>query len=162
MRPLRYLYVLALVVWLGGLATAALVVAPTTFAVLQQWNASTGRMLAGQVFGAVLDRMTVIAYAATGIMFLVLTIQRVLGPRPKHYGVRVGLLALVFALTFYTGRYITPRIDTLQSEVGAPMIDLPATDARRIEFDQLHSLSTTLLSATMVAGLVLAGWETRE
>ena len=54
MRPLRYLYVLALVLWLGGMAVAGFVVAPTTFGVLEAWDPSAGRVLAGQVFGAVL------------------------------------------------------------------------------------------------------------
>ena len=61
MRPLRYLYVLALVLWLGGMAIAGLVVAPTTFGVLEAWNPSTGRVLAGEVFGAVLGRVHLIA-----------------------------------------------------------------------------------------------------
>ena len=46
--------VLALVLWLGGMTIAGFVVAPTTFGVLEAWNPSTGRVLAGQVFGAVL------------------------------------------------------------------------------------------------------------
>ena len=57
MRALRYVYVLALVMWLGGMAIAGLVVAPTTFGVLEAWNPSTGRVLAGEVFGAVLRRL---------------------------------------------------------------------------------------------------------
>ena len=91
MRSLRYLYVLALVMWLGGMAIAGLVVAPMTFGVLEAWNPSTGRVLAGDVFGAVLARMNLVAYVAAGVMFLVLTVQRVLGPRPSSYGIRVGL-----------------------------------------------------------------------
>jgi hypothetical protein len=31
-----------------------------------------------------------------------------------------------------------------------------------MEFDRLHTLSTTLVMATLVGGLVLIGWETRE
>ena len=58
MRPLRYLYILALVLWLGGMAIAGLVVAPVTFGVLEAWNPTMGRVLAGQVFGAVLARST--------------------------------------------------------------------------------------------------------
>jgi hypothetical protein len=42
------------------------------------------------------------------------------------------------------------------------MNQLPAEDSRRVEFDQLHSLSTTLVTATLLGGLVLLAWETRE
>ena len=162
MRPLRYLYVLALVLWLGGMATAAFVVAPTIIGVLQAWNPTTGRMLAGQVFGDVLDRLYLIGYVAAGVMFVVLTLQRILGPRPKSYGIRIAVIAVMVALTIYVGRFVAPRIDALQAAVNAPMSGLPPDDARRVEFDGLHSLSTMLLTAAMAGGLVLLGWESRE
>jgi uncharacterized membrane protein len=162
MRFLRYLYVLALVVWLGGMTIAGLVVAPVTFAVLEAWNPSTGRVLAGDVFGAVLARLSVIGYAAGGIMFVVLTLQRLLGPRPRSYGIRVGLLFAMLVFTLYADRVAAPRIDELQAEVNGPMNQLPASDARRVEFDRLHSLSTSLTIAAMLGGLFLVGWETRE
>src|SRR5215207_5345000 len=158
MRPLRYLYVLALVMWLGGMSIAGLVVAPTTFGVLEAWNPTTGRVLAGQVFGAILARMHLIAYVAGAAMVIVLTVQRLLGPRPRSYGIRVGLLGLMLALTVYSGVLIAPRIDQLQAQVAGPMNTLTATDPRRVEFDHLHGLSTTLVMATLVGGLVLMGW----
>jgi uncharacterized membrane protein len=36
---LRYLYVVALVLWVGGLVVAGALVAPSVFGVLQAWNA---------------------------------------------------------------------------------------------------------------------------
>jgi hypothetical protein len=162
MRFLRYLYVLALVVWLGGMTIAGLVVAPVTFGVLEAWNPSTGRVLAGDVFGAVLARLSIIGYVAGSMMFVVLTVMRLLGPRPRAYGIRVALIFAMLALTFYADRIAAPRIDELQSQVSGPMNQLPAADARRVEFDRLHGLSTSLTMAAMLAGLVLVGWETRE
>lgn len=162
MRSLRYLYVLALVLWLGGMSVAGLVVAPTTFGVLEAWNPSTGRVLAGSVFGAVLARMTTIAYIAGAVMIVVLTVQRLLGPRPRAYGIRAGLIGTMLALTMYSGLVAAPRIDELQRQVSGPMHTLADDDPRRTEFDHLHRLSTALVTATLVGGLVLLGWETRE
>ena len=162
MRPLRYLYALALVVWLGGMVVAGFVVAPTTFSVLEGWDAATGRVLAGQVFGAVLRRVHLIGYGAAIVMLLALTLQRVLGPGPKHYGIRVGLLAVMLGLMLYSGMALTPRIDRIQADVTGPMNRLPTDDARRLEFDRLHRLSTILVTATIAGGLVLLAWETRE
>src|SRR5262245_34702318 len=85
MRAVRYLYVLALVIWLGGMTVAGLIVAPVTFRVLEAWNPTTGRVLAGDVFGAVLSRITLVAYGAALLMFLALTLQRLVGPRPRSY-----------------------------------------------------------------------------
>ena len=162
MRPLRYLYVLSLVAWLGGMTVAGLVVAPATFGVLEAWDPSTGRVLAGQVFGAVLQRIYLIGSVAAVVMFVVLTILRMLGPRPMHYGIRVGLLGLMLALTLYSGKVLAHRIDQLQAQVTGPMNLLPVDDPRRVEFDRLHGLSATLMLVTMAGGLVLLAWETRE
>jgi hypothetical protein len=162
MRAVRYLYVLALALWLGGMALAGLVVAPTIFSVLQAWNASTGRVLAGDLFGAILGRLYMMGGAAGILMLAALTLQRVLGPRPKAYGIRAGVIAVMFALTVYAGIIIQPRIQALQLEVGGPMIELGTDDLRRTEFDRLHSLSTTLMSLSMLGGLALLAWETRE
>ena len=162
MSFLRYLYVLALVMWLGGMSIAGLVVAPVTFGVLEAWNPSTGRVLAGDVFGAVLARMSVVGYIAGAVMFLVLTVMRLLGPRPRSYGIRVALIFAMLGFTVYADRVAAPRIDSLQAQVSGPMNQLPATDARRIEFDWLHSLSTSLITAAMLGGFALVAWETRE
>jgi hypothetical protein len=162
MRSLRYLYVLALVLWLGGMTIAGLVVAPVTFGVLEAWNPSTGRVLAGNVFGAVLARLSLIAYAAAGVMFVVLTVQRLLGPRPRSYGIRVGIIVLMLGATMYADMVAASRIDELQSQVSGPMNQLAAGDARRVEFDRLHGLSTALITMAIGGGLVLLGWETRE
>ena len=162
MRPLRYLYILALVVWVGGMSIAGLVVAPVTFGVLQAWDSNTGRLLAGEVFGAVLARLTLIGYVAGVVMFLVLTVQRLLGPRPTSYGLRVGLIALMLAVTAYSGMVAAPRIDELQQQVSRPMNQIAADDPRRLEFDGLHGLSTILMMVSIVGGLALLGWETRE
>ena len=63
---------------------------------------------------------------------IVLTVQRLLGPRPRSYGIRVGLLGLMLVLTVYSGMIVAPRIDTLQKDVAGPMTALAADDARRV------------------------------
>jgi hypothetical protein len=162
MRILRYVYVLALVLWLGGMTTAGLVVAPATFSVLEHWDPIAGRRLAGDVFAAVLARLHLVALAAGSAMLVVLTVLRVLGPRPHAYGIRMGIIATMLALTVYSAFVASPRIEQLQDQVDGSMAEVPENDPRRVEFDRLHRLSTTLAAATIVGGLVLLGWETRE
>jgi uncharacterized membrane protein len=162
MLALRYLYVLALVIWLGGMVLAGMVVAPAAFGVLEAWNPAEGRVLAGQVFGRVLDRLYLIAYVAGGLMFITLTVQRIMGPRPKAYGIRVGILAVMIGVNAYLATIISPRIDTLQLQVRGPMNRLAIDDPRRIEFERLHGLSAPLMGVAIVGGLALIGWETRE
>ena len=159
---LRYLYVVALVVWVGGLVVGGAVVAPSVFGVLQAWNASEGRVLAGQVFGDVLMRLTWLSYAMAAVMFVTLTLHRLLGARPVKYGVRVGIMGIMLAMMLATGYRLIPQITAIQAQVSGPVSALAATDPRRVEFDRLHGLSNILFSITAVGGLALCFWEARE
>ncbi len=162
MIVLRYLYVVALVLWVGGLVMAGALVAPTVFGVLQAWNAIEGRALAGQVFGEVLLRLTWLSYAMAAVMFVTLTLHRLLGARPLRYGVRVGIMGVMLAMMLATGLYVIPQVNTIQAEVKGPVADLPVTDPRRVEFDRLHGFSNILFSITAIGGLALCWWEARE
>jgi hypothetical protein len=162
MPLLRYAYVLALAVWLGGIAIAGLVVAPAVFAVLEAWNPEDGRVLAGLVFGDVLHRLHPVFYGAAGVMIASLTVQRLIGPRPVAYGIRAAIIAFMLGLALASGFGISPRVEALQREVKGPMAALPESDPRRTRFYELHGWSNLLLSATAVGALVLAYWETRE
>jgi hypothetical protein len=159
---LRYLYVVALVLWVGGLITAGALVAPSVFGVLQAWNESEGRVLAGQVFGEVLLRLTWLSYAMGGIMFITLTLHRLLGARPVKYGIRVGIMALMLLMMMITGFVLIPQVDGLQTQVSGPMAALPDSDPRRMEFNRLHGISNILFSITAIGGLALCWWEARE
>ncbi len=159
---LRYLYVVALVLWVGGLIVAGALVAPSVFGVLQTWNEAQGRVLAGQVFGEILLRLTWLSYAAGAVMFITLTLHRLLGARPLQYGVRVGIMGVMLLMTFATGFYIIPRVNAIQAEVKGPVSALSETDSRRVEFNRLHGMSNILFSITAIGGLALCFWESRE
>lgn len=162
MVVLRYLYVVALVLWVGGLVVAGAIVAPSVFGVLEAWNAAEGRVLAGRVFGEVLLRLTWLSYVMGGVMFITLTLHRLLGARPLRYGVRVGIMTVMLVLMMVTGFYLIPGVSAIQSQVQGPVALLPDADPRRLEFNRLHGLSNILVSITAIAGLVLCWWETRE
>jgi hypothetical protein len=159
---LRYLYVVALVLWVGGLVAAGALVAPSVFGVLQAWNASEGRVLAGQVFGDVLIRVTWLSYAMGAIMFVTLTLHRLLGARPVKYGVRVGIMAMMVLLMLATGFWLIPQVNAIQAQVTGPVSALAATDPLRVQFDRLHGISNILYSITALGGLALCFWEARE
>ena len=159
---LRYLYVVALVVWVGGLIVAGAIVAPSVFGVLQAWNSSEGRVLAGQVFGAVLLRLTWLSYAMGVLMFLALTLHRLLGARPLKYGIRVGIMAAMLLMMFAMGSYIIPEINAIQSHITGPVSSLPAADPQRLQFEKLHGYSNILFSITAIGWLALCWWEARE
>jgi uncharacterized membrane protein len=159
---LRYLYVVALVVWVGGLIVAGALVAPSVFGVLQTWNEVQGRVLAGQVFGEILLRLTWLSYLMGAVMFVTLTLHRLLGARPPRYGVRVGIMGVMLLMMLATGFWAIPQVNAIQARVAGPVSALAATDPLRVEFDRLHGLSNILFAVTALGGLALCFWETRE
>ena len=162
MLALRYVYVLALVIWLGGMIVLGALVAPTTFQVLQAIEPSSGRALAGDLFGATIARFHYIAYGAGVLLLLTLAAMAVLGPRPRAFAIRCALIGAMLLVSLYSGVIVLGRIDAVQQEIGGLASRLPAGDARRTEFDALHRLSTNLMFVTMAGALVLLYWEARE
>ncbi|MGE0445793.1 MAG: DUF4149 domain-containing protein [Vicinamibacterales bacterium] len=162
MIAVRYVYVLALVVWLGGMVVLGAVVAPTIFQVLQAGDAANGRALAGAAFEATLVRFHTVAYVSGGLLLLTLALMRILGPKPVHFNARVLIVLAMLGLAMYSGWVVLGRIDEIQAAVGTLPSRLPAGDPRRLEFDSLHTLATRLMSANIVGALILLYWEARE
>jgi uncharacterized membrane protein len=162
MRALRYVYMLALVVWLGGMIVLGAIVAPATFQVLQASAPQIGRTLAGELFGVVLARFHYIAYGAAAVLLLTMAAMALLGPRPRGVAVRGVLVAVMLAVAVYSGVVVTGRINAIQRDVGGLPSLLPADDARRVRFDELHTLSTRLMLVNVIGALALLFWEAGE
>jgi hypothetical protein len=162
MLALRYAYVLALVVWLGGMLVLGAIVAPATFEVLQASAPDTGRALAGELFGSILSRFHYVAYGAGATLLVTLAVMAVLGPRPRAFAIRVGVVLAMLVVAVYSGVFVLGSIDAIQLEAGGLPSLLPAADARRVRFDELHQLSTRLMLANVAGALALLYWEARD
>jgi hypothetical protein len=162
MFALRFLYMLGLVVWLGGMVVLGAVVAPSTFQVLQAMQLDTGRELAGAVFGTSLARFAYVSYGAAGLMIVTLAIMAILGPRPRPFLIRGVVIAAMLAIAIYSGVIVANQIEAVQQEAGGLPSRLPATDSRRLRFDSLHVLSERLMMVNVLGALVLLFWESKK
>jgi hypothetical protein len=162
MLAVRYLALAALVVWLGGMVVLGLLVAPSTFGVLQASDPVSGRILAAAVFGEILRRFHLLAYACGVILFVCLFVIKFIGPPPHGFPMRVGIVALMLGLALYSGVPVSRGIAQLQSQVSGPISRLPETDPRRVRFDRLHWMSTMLMTLNVGLGSVLLFWYARE
>lgn len=160
MIALRYVYVVALVVWVGGLLTIGGVVAPSAFAALA--SSPGGETAAAGVVGEVLRRFHIVGYLAGVTLLSTLILMKLVGPRPPGFGLRVGLVSGMLALAATTGVYVDPQVVAIRAESSVPMRSLSPDHPRRVRFGRLHGMSTALLAATAACGLVLCYWETRE
>jgi hypothetical protein len=162
MFALRFVALLTLVVWVGGLLALAAIAAPSIFDVLASTQPDNGRVLAGALFGEILRRFHLVTYAAGVLLLGTLVFRSVLGPRPRRFAWRAGLATTMLAASAFSGLVVAERIGQLQRQIGAPPSTLPVGDARRIEFGRLHGLSTALELVPLLGGLMLIYWEIKE
>jgi len=162
MLALRYVALLTLVVWVGGLLAIGAIVAPSIFDVLAATQPDSGRMLAGALFGETLRRFHLVSYAAGALLLGTLLLRRVLGPKPRRFAWRAGIATVMLSASAYSGFVVAARIAQIQREIGVAPSTLPAGDARRVEFGRLHGLSTALELIPVLGGLMLMYWEIKE
>lgn len=149
MSFLRFLMMLSLVVWLGGLIFFAFVLAPTVFAVLPT------RHLAGSVVSSALAKLHWMGIFS-GIVFLISSMlyARLRTGAAHPFAVRHLLLYLMLALTLISQFGISPKMAALRSSMGE--IDkVLLTDPARVAFDALHVWSTRLESGVFFLGLIV-------
>jgi len=152
MSFLRFLMLLSLVCWVGGLIFFAFVLAPTAFsipAVLPNTH------LAGNVVGKALGELHWIAIFS-GIVYLACSLiySRMTDGTAHVFALRHVLLCLMLGLTLISQFGIMPRMDVLRAslgEVSAAPIDSPM----RVQFDALHVWSTRVEGAVLLLGLVV-------
>ena len=146
---LRFLMLLSLVCWIGGLIFFAFVLAPTAFSVLPTTH------LAGNVVGRALKWLHWIAIFS-GIVFLTSSIvySRFTDGTAHVFAARHILLCVMLALTLVSQFGIIPRMDTLRATLGE-VRSVPIDNPERIQFDALHVWSTRVEGAVLLLGLVV-------
>jgi uncharacterized membrane protein len=152
MSFLRFLMLLSLVVWIGGLIFFAFVLAPTAFnipAVLPNTH------LAGNVVRIALSKLHWIAIAS-GVVFLIssLLYRRFTDGTAHVFAARHVLLCVMLALTLISQFGIMPRMDVLRASLGE-VSSVPVDNPERIQFDALHVWSTRVEGAVLLLGLVV-------
>jgi uncharacterized membrane protein len=162
MPLLRYVAVLALVIWIGGLVALGTIAAPVSFDVTAARHVPDARVVAGALFGEMLRRFTLVSYAAGAVLLLTLVLRRILGPRPHWFGLRAAIAAAMLAASAYAGIVVAGNIQALQRELGVAPSTLPDGDPRRAEFGRLHGISTALQLIPLLGGLALIFWEIKE
>jgi uncharacterized membrane protein len=149
MSFLRYLMLLSLVVWIGGLIFFAFVLAPTVFAVLPT------RQLAGDVVNRSLGILHWMAISC-GVVFAVTSMidSRIVNGVADPFAARNLLIYAMIILTLVGMFGIASRMLVLRQQMGI-IDDVPQNDARRVEFNRLHVWSTRIEGSVLVLGLAL-------
>jgi uncharacterized membrane protein len=148
MSFLRFLMLLSLVIWIGGLIFFAFVLAPTAFTVLPTTH------LAGNVVGRSLGKLHWIGIVS-GIVYLLssLLYSRFTDGTAHLFALRHVLLCLMLALTLISQFGIIPRMDVLRASLG-DVNAAPIDNPQRVQFDALHVWSTRVEGSVLLLGLL--------
>jgi hypothetical protein len=151
MSVIRFLMLLSLVVWVGGIIFFAFVVAPTVF--------HPGILPSRHLAGAVVSRSLGILHAiglTCGLVFLVtsMTDSQVITGSVAPFAGRNLLVYVMIVLTLVSMFAISSRMLNLRNDMV--LIDnVPHDDPRRVEFNRLHEWSTRLESGVLLLGLAV-------
>lgn len=150
MSFLRFLMLLSLTIWLGGLIFFAFVLAPTAFTP----GLLPTRHMAGSIVGRSLDLLHYMAIVS-GIVFLVSSMlySRMTAGSAKPLAARHLLIVLMLLLTVISQFAISPKMHAIRAEVGV-IDNVPLDNPLRHEFDRLHVWSEKFEEAILLLGLV--------
>jgi uncharacterized membrane protein len=155
MSALRFVSLVALAIWLGGMIAIGGVAAPAAFAVLDESRAAT-------LVGEILRRFHLVSYGAAAIVLVSFTVMALVGPRPRLLRARLVTTSAMLAAMLVSGLWVHRRIAEMRHEIGAPVSSLPEDDDRRVSFGRLHGMSTLLMLAVTIGGVVLVYCESRD
>jgi Domain of unknown function (DUF4149) len=156
MSFLRFLMLLALIVWVGGIIFFAFVEAPTLFIVLPAIR------MAGDVVSASLTKLHWMGLIS-GLVFLAcsLAYNQLRRARMKPLAAGHILIVTMLVLTAVSQFSITPKMRDLRAQLQA-VDNLPWNDSGRLEFDRLHAWSTRLEGGVLLVGLGVAALTARR
>lgn len=158
MTILRFLMLLALVVWIGGLIFLAFVLAPTAF----HPGLLPSRHLAGTMVGTSLGILHWMGIAAA-IVFLISSMiySRMTKGSARVLAGRHLLVILMLLLTVISQFAITPKMVAIREQVGV-MDNVPLDNPLRGEFNRLHVWSEKFEQGVLLLGLVAVFATARE
>ena len=147
MTLLRFLMLLALVIWLGALIFFP-AVAQTAFTELPSAH------LAGLVVRGTLITLHTMAFISGTVFLLSSSIYNRAGGTVRPLSLSHILIVTMLALTAVSQFHIIPKMDALLAAAGE-ISTIPADSPIRQQWDSLHNWSTRLEGTVLIFGLVI-------
>ncbi|MFQ5665264.1 MAG: DUF4149 domain-containing protein [Candidatus Binatia bacterium] len=141
----KWLYLLALIVWLGEIVFFSFVVAPSIFRALPT-------AVAGRAVGAIFPTYYRVGYVCGGVLLLASLVFLGGTASRLRWGVSTLLAAVMLAATLYAGTVIQPAAAALRPQLhqaGAP-------EAVQRQFDRRHRLAVQLNGVVLVCGVIIS------
>lgn len=148
MKLVTNLRTLLVALWLGAALFFSFAVAPSAFAALPS------RELAGAVVNRTLS---IVNYAGLAVGLILLASAFLMPGREKgvRFWVEQGLL-LFLTVACAVGQFVIgARLRGLREEIARPIDEVAIDDPLRLAFNDLHSYSVWVLSAAIIAAIII-------
>jgi hypothetical protein len=145
-----YVEALLLAVWLGSMIFFSFAVAPSAFAVLPT------RELAGAMVTSAIGKIEVLGLVIGPLLILIqLATWRRSRSGKLSKNLRIILVLVMIASAALSRFWVSTRMVSLRSTMGGHIDDVPISDPLRIQFNNLHQYSVSLMATAMIAGVIV-------
>ncbi|OGW53595.1 MAG: hypothetical protein A2Z60_04375 [Nitrospirae bacterium RIFCSPLOWO2_02_42_7] len=142
---IRFIHLLSLIIWIGGMIFLVTIGAPSIFKILP-------REAAGDVLGDIFPKYWIMGYLCSGtalVTILLLSVKEKVYP----WG-RIGLLVFMTVLTLYLGLVVAARAREVRVQIRS-IEDTSQKEVLKTKFKGLHKWSVFLNVIILVSGLVV-------
>lgn len=147
---LHFIYLLGLIIWVGGLFYAVFVLAPATFGVIKD------RRLAGDLVGRNLDIMRKIHNIVIPATFISSAMIYELYKTPTPLNNAHSVLLLLMTLIYLYGIFIVvPNIKKIRAQLHDTGVDAGEKEILQQKFNDFHKTSMNVTMGQLVTGIVV-------
>jgi uncharacterized membrane protein len=139
----RWLYLMALIVWVGEVVFFSFVVAPSLFRTFPTAQA-------GSAVGVIFPTYYRLGYACGAVLLLTTVLLLSAANARLWWSINAGVSVVMLAVTLYAGLVIQPRATELRPQIHAA----DASQAIKDEFSRLHGLAVTLNGVVLMGGVI--------
>ncbi len=141
----KFIHLIAIVVWVGGVVFFSLIAAPSIFKVL-------ARQLAGDVVGDIFPKYWLMGYACST---LALSTLLFLSYSEDNYPyARLLILFVMAVLSFFSGLVLGRKAAAIKAKMKSEA-DAETKDALRARFGKIHAVSSVMNMTVMALGVVV-------
>ena len=147
---LKFIYILAISLWIGSIFFFSFFAAPSIFKVLP-------RETAGNVVSDIFPKYYLVAYVCGGAAIITTILLRMLSAegRPILFIIRLSALVVMMALAVYAGTVIRPQAVEARTEMRSLTEDSPNYPETQEKFRKLHARSAIMNSAVFLLGIAI-------
>jgi len=149
---IKFLHLMSLVVWIGGIIFFSFIAAPGIFKMLP-------RETAGDVVGDIFPKYWLMGYICSITALITIIILSFL-ERTYHWN-RIGLLVVMVGITFYSGLVVGASAKDIKAQIRT-VEDQSRKEALGAEFRSRHKISTILNSTILILGVVVIFFTARS